>query len=704
MKKFVAIIMSALLLFGGLCVSADGADMENIPYDTYTYWSDNGARFLAGSRAMYETAGTYSGSDIGVSPFTEPTDIVSDNKGMLYILDGNNSRIVITDENFALKGEIKSFGGKTFKGAKGITVSDSGDIYVADTENSRVLAGGADGSLKAELSCPDNEIIPDDYTFNPIQLTVDKNGYLYVMSDGSFYGALVFAPDGSTEGFFGANKVNASVGDLIDTLWNRWFMTDDQRASQIQKIPYQFSDLVADDSGLMYTTTGSLSSWGTQSGQIRCLGPGGTNVMKNRIGRDVVDSDSFNFADEGVASLAVGKRVQNFVSLDIENGYIYALDQTYGRVFVYSQNCELLTVMGGGVKLGVQKGTFENAAAVAVYNDTVYVLDNVKGNVTVFKMNEYGRLVKEAARLTSTGKYSEAAPLWSEAIALDRNNQLAYRGLARDALARGEYKAAMDYAKTGLDRGIYDQAFEYVRNSFLEKYLSLIIVGVTVIIAAAVIFAVYKKKRGIKLPAAPRLSLALGATFHPFENFRAVKYKGQGSVLIAAVLLALFYVSGVLEDFYSGFAHSTFNAENYNSLLTLVGTVGVAVLWVICNWAVSVLAEGKGRIKEVFIVTCYSLVPQIVSNVICLILSNVLLIKESTAITVISTVAIILTGLLLCIGTMIVHEFDFFRFLLTTVITLVAMAIVIFLVFMIIILLQQFFAFIRTVFIEVTYR
>ena len=50
------------------------------------------------------------------------------------------------------------------------------------------------------------------------------------------------------------------------------------------------------------------------------------------------------------------------------------------------------------------------------------------------------------------------------------------------------------------------------------------------------------------------------------------------------------------------------------------------------------------------------------------------------------------------------HEFDFFRFLLTAVITLVAMAIVIFLVFMIIILLQQFFAFIRTVFIEVTYR
>ena len=702
MKRIIAAVISVFLLFGGLTASA-AAKNENIPNDSYTYWSDDGSRYLSGSRAMYEVKGAYTGSDMGVSPLSEPADIAADDNGMLYILDSSNSRIVITDKNLVKKGEIKSFGGKSFTGAKGITVS-GGYIYVADTENQRVLAGDINGSLKAELSCPDNEIIPDDFVFRPMQLTVDKNGYIYVMSDGSFYGALVFAPDGSTEGFFGANKVNASVGDLIDTLWNRRFMTDEQRASQIQKIPYQFSDLVADEDGLLYTTTGSLSSNGTQKGQIRCLGPGGTNVMKSRIGRDAVDSDSFNFADEGVASLAVGQRVQNFVSLDIENGYIYALDQTYGRVFVYSTDCELLTVMGGGVKQGTQKGTFENAAAVAVYDGTVYVLDSVKGSVTVFEINEYGRLVKKAMSLTDTGKYTEAAPLWRQIISLDRNNQPAYKGLARDALARGEYKTAMEYAKSGLDRGIYDQAFEYVRNAFLQKYLSLIIIGAAVIIAAAAAFAVLKRKRGIKLPSAPRLSLALKASFHPFDNFRAVKYKGQGSLAVSSVLLALFYISDVLGDFYGGFAHSSFNAENYNSLLTLIGTVGVAVLWVICNWAVSVLAEGKGKLKEVFIVTCYSLVPQIVSNIICLILSNVLLIKESTAMTVISTAAIILTGLLLCIGTMIVHEFDFFKFLLTAAISLVAMAIVIFLAFMIIILLQQFFAFIRTVFIEVAYR
>lgn len=703
MKRIISIFIS-LLLTAALGLTASASTLDNMPYDSYTYWQEDGSKYLAGSRAMFEVSEILSGDSLGISSFAEAQDITTDKNGKLYILDSASSRVIVLSPEHELSAVFENIGGETFKGAMGITADDNGDIYIADTENKRVIAADKSGGLKKIITCPDSEVIPDDFEFNPVQMTVDKNGYLYVLSSGSFYGALVFSPEGETEGFFGANKVNASVGDILDTLWNRWFMTDEQRASQVQKIPYQFSDLCADETGLLYTTTGALSTYSAQTGQIRCLGPTGTNVMKNRIGRTVTNSDSYNFADEGIAELAVGKRVQDFGSVDVQNGYIYALDRTYGKVYVYNTQCEPLTVFGGGVKKGNQKGTFEGAVALAVSGDKLYVLDSVKGNVTVFKMNDYGAMVQQASALTSTGKYTEAKPLWEQIIKLDRNNQLAYRGLARAALAEKDYSAAMEYARQGLDRGIYDQAFEYVRNDFLEKHLSLIIIGVF-LIAALITAAFILKQRGKILSLnAPKASIALSCAVHPFDNFRAVKYKGQGSVLIAAVVLVLYYASGVLRDFYSGFAHSSFNAENYNSLLTLIGTVGVVILWVVCNWLVSVLAEGKGRIKEVFIVACYSLVPQIVSSILYLVLSNVLLLKESAVLTVISTVCMILTGLILCIGTMVIHEFDFFKFLLTAVVTVIAMAIVIFLVFMVIILLQQFFAFIQTVFIEVTYR
>lgn len=706
MKQIKTILISLVAFFcmGSIAVSAATTELENMPYDSYTYWQEDSGRYLAGNRIMFETDFIISADTLGIEALKEPADITIGADGELYILDSANSRIVIVSLEGSVLSEITDFSGQTFTDAKGIMVTQEGDIYIADTENMRVLVGDASGKMKSEITCPDLEIIPDDFEFRPINLTMDKNGYLYVLSNGSFYGALVFAPDGTAEGFFGANSVKASVGDIIDTLWNRWFMTDEQRSNQVQKIPYQFSDLCADENGLLYTTTGSVSGSGAQSGQIRCLGPTGINVMKYRSGRDVVNSDSYNFADDGLAKLPVGYRTQDFVSIDIQNGYIYALDQTYGRVFVYNNSCELLTAFGGGVRKGTQKGTFENAVALAVNGNKLYVLDSARANITVFKLNDYGQKVQQAASFTDNGKYIAAKPLWEEIIKLDRNNQLAYRGLARAALAEKEYSVAMNYAKQGVDRGIYDQAFEYVRNNFIEKNIYLIIVGFILIIALSVAFVIMKKRGMIPAVNAPKLKTALSTPIHPFNNFSEIKYSNKGSVVIAAVLLVLYYIAVVLYDLYRGFAFSDFNIDDYNSLLTLLGSVGVVVLWIVCNWLVAVLAEGKGRIKEIFIVTCYSLLPLIISNFFCLVASNVLLLKEGTILTVVSTCGILLAGIMLCIGSMKIHEFDFFKFLWTTVITIIAIALVIFLCFMIVILLQQFFAFIKTVFIEVTYR
>ena len=701
MKRIIAIfIMAAVLLGCGMTASA--ANLENVPYDNYSYWQEDAKRFLAGGRSMFDVEDVTTGESLSISSFSEPADITTGPDGKIYLLDSGNSRIVVLTQDMKVDRIIENIGGETFKAASGITTDSVGNIYIADTENKRVLVSDLQGNLIKEITCPDSEIIPDDFEFNPLQLTVDKNGYLYVLSEGSFYGALVFSPEGETEGFFAATKVKATVGGVIDTLWNKWFMTDAQRASQIQKTPYQFSDMCIDETGLLYTTTGAVSSQGSQTGQIRCLGPSGVNVLKSRTGRSSASAEDYNFADEGLASLAVGKRTQNFISIDISNGYIYALDQTYGKVFVYTDNCELLTVFGGGVKKGEQKGTFTNAVAVTVANGRIYVLDSAKGSITQFILNEYGSNVQKAAMLTNSGKYEEARPLWEEIIKLDRNNQLAYRGLARAELYSKNYDAAMKFAKQGVDKGIYDQAFEYVRNEFLEKYLSWIIVIAIVLVVLVVIWIVKKKNK--EKEGNENLKIALTCAFHPFDNFRLVKYKGFGSLTIATIFLVLYYVSRVLKDFYSGFAFSTFNVKDYNSLLTLIGTVGVVILWVICNWAVAVLAQGKAKIKEIYIVACYSLVPQIVGSILYLVLSNVLLLKEATILTVITTVCLILTGIILCIGTMIVHDFDFFRFLWTALITLIAMALVIFLCFMIIILLQQFFAFIKTVFIEITYR
>ena len=43
-------------------------------------------------------------------------------------------------------------------------------------------------------------------------------GYTYVLSDGSYYGALLYTADNTFSGFYGANKVKGTLTDALSSL------------------------------------------------------------------------------------------------------------------------------------------------------------------------------------------------------------------------------------------------------------------------------------------------------------------------------------------------------------------------------------------------------------------------------------------------------------------------------------------------------
>ena len=108
--------------------------------------------------------------------------------------------------------------------------------------------------------------------------------------------------------------------------------------------------------------------------------------------------------------------------------------------------------------------------------------------------------------------------------------------------------------------------------------------------------------------------------------------------------------------------------------------------------------------KQVYIVTCYALIPTIVSNILLTALSHVFTPEEALLLTAISTVCTALTAIMLCVGNMTVHEFGFFKFIVMTIITVLAMLVVVFCVLMIFVLVQQLTGFIGTLYKEVSYR
>ena len=128
------------------------------------------------------------------------------------------------------------------------------------------------------------------------------------------------------------------------------------------------------------------------------------------------------------------------------------------------------------------------------------------------------------------------------------------------------------------------------------------------------------------------------------------------------------------------------------------------LLFTLANWAVATLMQGRGTIKEIYVVTCYSLIPYTAYLFIYTLLSNFIVPDEALVLTVIYYVCFGLTAIMFCISIMTVHEFGFGKFVGITIISVGAMLIVIFIIFMIGILAQQFGSFFTTIYNEVKYR
>lgn len=698
---FLSVFLVLSTGFSALAANEQGSSVGSpeIPYETYAYWTDINTqdKVPVYSKPMYSVKDFVSVLDLGGDSDSFLNDAECHN-GNVYLLDGGLGKVYVLNEKYELSKVIDSVkhNGEslTFVGAKGIYVDTKGYMYLADTNNQRVIVCDTDGNVTELLLLPDSPLIPTGFIYKPVKVAVDDNGYVYVVSEGSYYGAILYSPEKEFLGFFGANAVKATVKTVLNNLWNRLFSNDVKRAADKLSLPYTINDLTIGPKNFVYTATGYSEKKQIQTGQICMYNPGGNDVLK---------AGSTNFADYELAKNNLQLVTQNVLGIAVDDkGYMYVLDGTYGRIYLYDSQLNNLSVFGGSITEGSQKGTFGAPNAIALNGSDIIVTDSKKNGFTVFKITEYGRLYKEANSITLTGDFAAAHTLWEQVLKQDSNNQLAYRGIAKALYDEGKDKKAMEYARMGYDRDTYDMAFKNVRNVWIEDNFPIIAFGLIALIGLVVAFIIIKRKKGLVLFSSPKIKTLTNCTFHPVESFRELKEKKTGSVVAAVVLLVIFYVVTVLSDIMGGFVFTVFDSETYNSFYVFLSTVGLVVLWTVSNWLVCTLLGGIGKMKEIFTVTCYCLIPVIFEIALSLIFSHILVKDESAFVGIMVYAFILYAAFMLSMGMMKIHDYEFGKFVLTTVLTILAMIIIVFLIFLVFMMIQQLFGWMVTVYSELT--
>lgn len=591
--------------------------------------------------------------------------------------------------------------------AEGVYVVEDGRIFIADTTHSRVLIVRDDENgtqLEYIIERPEGVEIPPDLDFFPKRITMDQKGYLYVVDQVGYYGMMVYDTEYNFKGFHGAYKASSDLLDNLKSWVTGLFMTNEKAAASQKDYATAIIDVAIDSEGMIYT----LSDPKSNTGQIKRLGLNGTQTLNFKSSFTTQSGDLLNFVEQPKQYYEKGSSFAiscNLMALAVDSqGFIYAADTIRNRLYVYDEECRMLCGFSIGFDQGDQVGTFKTICGIAVSDDKLYVADSLDNQITVFELTEYGAMVKEADALTINGQYEEAKPLWEEILKLDANNQRAYEGLAKAYLSEKNYEQAMYYAELGNDQQTYAQAFSEVQKVWLSNNFWWVFIICIVAVGGIAAILVISKKRKIFHIKNDNLRTALSVPFHPFQAFQAIKVQKFASVRLSLIFVVIFYLAKVSQDLYGGFMYVIVDKSNYNALMTLIGSVGLLLLWVVTNWGVCMLSDGKGSFKEVFAMSAYSMTPMIAYSVIFTVGSHLIPATNTDTFGMISTILAIYTVLLLLIGMTVIHEYSFFKALGMAIVTVLCMALAAFVLCSVVLLAQQFIVFLVGVFNEIRLR
>lgn len=706
LKKFIASIVLVFVLFGATFT----ASAESESYIKVDVPGNTQERRL--SKEMYDATSQLNASTFGFEDaFEGISDIFASEKSGILLLCAETSKLynISSDYKSAHEIVVTDKNGETldFEGAQGVYADDDGIIYISDTTHGRVIIINNKGKVQKIIEAPVSDIIPDDFYFQPSSIMKDQHGYTYILSMGCYYGALMYTPEYEFMGFYGPNTVKSSALDTLSYLWDKLTSTDEKKDYSVKTLPYSFSDFAFDSQGYMVTATAATDKGSftvnTDSGQLKKISHNGANILyKRSLNGEVTSSSSVNFLETDVLYGAAGQSIDSIVVSD--DDYIFALETGFDKIFVYDSECNLISAFGGGVGSGDQLGIFSGACAITLNGNDLLVADSGTKSFTVFEPTEYGNLIRKAQTLYLKGDYDEAGEMWEQVLSENRNCQLAYRGLAMVYYNAGDLNKALEMAELACDYSVYDLAWNKIISSFIADNFVWIVFALAVVVVGIIVLSRYLRKNNKKIIKSAKLKLLFEAPFHPFNTFDDLKYKKMGSWPIAIVLTVLFYIASVLNVTSTGFLFTSTLLRNYNSLFTLVSTIGLLLLWSVCNWLVCSMFDGKGSFKDVYVSTSYCLMPWILFLFLKVILTNFIPLSTAGLVSGIQTVVLIYTFFMLAIAMIKVHEYDFFKFLLTGIVIIFFMILVVFVILMCGILAEQFVQFIMSIYEEIVYR
>ncbi len=414
----------------------------------------------------------------------------------IYIIDNEQNKLIVLDSNYQVIHEYPSSieghphhpsnldEDALFNTPRGIHVNNEG-IAIADTNHGRVVILDHDFNIIRTHGRPDDVTFETtDIDYRPQKITRDSTGRLYIVAQGIYEGIIELTKEGEFTRYTGVTRVAVSPFDIF---WMN-FMTEAQREQMMLRLPPSFINVHMDQNNFLYTVSNPADDE-VGDEMIKRINPRGLDVLKSQGFFPPKGDVDFVLESEVVEN---GPSTLADITVN-EYGMYSALDSKRGRIFTYDQEGNLLYITG---RMGSQRGDFSNPRGIDYHGEDLIVVDSGNQSLIVYELTDFGSQVNKATEQYFNSDYDGAARTWEDVLSMNSNYFIAYRGIGRAHLRKGEFEEALEYFELSNDTYNYSLAFQEYRNMRLETYFPFIM-GT---IGAVIVYLFYTSiKNSLKL-------------------------------------------------------------------------------------------------------------------------------------------------------------------------------------------------------------
>ena len=200
------------------------------------------------------------------------------------------------------------------------------------------------------------------------------------------------------------------------------------------------------------------------------------------------------------------------------------------------------------------------------------------------------------------------------------------------------------------------------------------------------------------------LRYGLHVIVHPFDGFWDLKHEKRGTIAAANTFVLLTLLTQVWSQMYSNWMFVDIDLQKFNLWMECGMVLVPLAVWCVSNWCLTTLFDGKGTMKDIYMLTAYSLVPFILIRLPMTFLSNLLIADESTLFTFFNAFSLVWCAALLLCGLMMIHDYTLTKTLLSTLATVVGMMVIIILCLMLFSMVSEAISYFISLYREIRFQ